>query len=203
MAVSLGRFVKKSIDIVRLERSLRILAGAIGILAGAWAIGSIFRRPDPRYGELGTILFRVGFFGLLSGAFILRAFGRKLLGIQWLVYAVACSAWTWEGRFNSRAGTVIFGASAVLAVFGAILERRARTEMTFPELTDELASKAAGFPESSYGATPVTLVLSSGRQIPNVVLAWGRQIVRIGFRKVNSTTKLGFDLADVRDVLPG
>jgi hypothetical protein len=117
----------EAIGRTRLERSLRILGGAIGSLAGGGAIGSIFRKPDPRYGELGTILFRMGFFGLLSVAFFLRAFGRKLLGIQWLVYAVACSIWIWEGRFGSQAGSAIFGASAVLALFGAILERRART----------------------------------------------------------------------------
>jgi hypothetical protein len=71
------------------------------------------------------------------------------------------------------------------------------------ELPGELASKAAGFPETSYGATTVTLVLSDGRQVLGVVLAWGREIVRIGSRTVNVPAELGFDLVAVRDVLPG
>ena len=73
--------------------------------------------------------------------------------------------------------------------------------MTPLDLSDELAEKARTFPESSYGATKVTLVLWDGTRIPDVVLAWARQIVRVGSRAVDSPDELGFGIANVRDVL--
>jgi hypothetical protein len=63
-----------------------------------------------------------------------------------------------------------------------------------------LAEKAAGFPESSYGATTVTIVLTDGRRIADVVLAWGKQIVRVGGVLVEKPDQLGFELAMVQDV---
>ena len=44
-------------------------------------------------------------------------------------------------------------------------------------LPDELGDKAASFPESSYGATLVTLVLKNGSRIPHVHVA-GRDVIK-------------------------
>jgi hypothetical protein len=51
-----------------------------------------------------------------------------------------------------------------------------------------------GFPESSYGATRVTIVLTDGRRIADVVLAWGKQIVRVGGVLVEKPEDLGSTL---------
>jgi hypothetical protein len=67
-------------------------------------------------------------------------------------------------------------------------------------LPDELAHKALHFPESSYGATRVTLILSDGRRITDVILAGGVDIVRIGRRDIRDQSELGFRLVDIRDV---
>jgi hypothetical protein len=68
------------------------------------------------------------------------------------------------------------------------------------EIPARLAEKAAGFPESSYGATTVTIVLTDGRRIADVVLAWGRQIVRVGGMLIEKPEQLGFELGTVQDV---
>lgn len=68
-------------------------------------------------------------------------------------------------------------------------------------LPNDLAAKAAGFPESSYGANRVTLVLADGRRVPAVSLAWGREIVKIGSRSVVGAKDLGFELSDIADVV--
>ena len=68
-------------------------------------------------------------------------------------------------------------------------------------LPDELANKAAGFSEISYGATRATLLLADGRSIYEVYLAWGREIVKIGSRTISQPDELGFQLADIVDVI--
>jgi hypothetical protein len=68
------------------------------------------------------------------------------------------------------------------------------------ELSDELAAKANTFPESSYGATTVTLILASGRRIDNVVLA-GARIVKVGGRLVWGAGDLDFSPGEVVDLL--
>lgn len=65
-----------------------------------------------------------------------------------------------------------------------------------------LAEKAAGFPESSYGACRATLVLRSGEKIEGVTLAWGSEIVRINSHLISSDSALSFNLAEIIDVLP-
>ena len=71
-----------------------------------------------------------------------------------------------------------------------------------PTLPTDLAHKAASFPESSYGATTVTLVLADGKEIPNVVLAWAREIVRVGSLAIHSEAELPFKLSELQNVLP-
>ena len=65
-----------------------------------------------------------------------------------------------------------------------------------------LAGKAAGFPESSYGANRVTLILKDGKKITRVTLAWGSEIVQIDGERVEEEKDLGFRLADIVDVVP-
>jgi hypothetical protein len=68
------------------------------------------------------------------------------------------------------------------------------------QLPDTLAAKAMRFPESSYGAVTVTLVLVGGRRVPHVVLAGGTDIVKVGGQTITSADQLGFKIADIRDV---
>ena len=65
-----------------------------------------------------------------------------------------------------------------------------------------LSEKAATFPECSYGVCRVTLILSSGKHINNVILAWGSQIISIDTEKVTSVSDLGCGLSEIIDVLP-
>jgi hypothetical protein len=58
-----------------------------------------------------------------------------------------------------------------------------------------------GFPESSYGANRVTLVLADGRRINAVFLAAGMEIVKIGNRVVAIPEDLDFSLTDIVDVI--
>jgi len=68
-------------------------------------------------------------------------------------------------------------------------------------LPDKLAEKTYFFPEYSYGANKVTLILESGRKVPNVFLAGGRDIVKIGSHKVSSAHDLDFQISDIVDVI--
>jgi hypothetical protein len=69
-------------------------------------------------------------------------------------------------------------------------------------LPKPLSEIGAQLPESSHGACRATLVLNSGRRIPNVTLAWGAEVVKIGERSVSETSDLDFSLGEVIDVLP-
>jgi hypothetical protein len=67
-------------------------------------------------------------------------------------------------------------------------------------IPDGLAAKANTFPESSYGATTVTLVLSDGTLITDVVLAGASDIVKVQGRAVSDAADLGFSVNDIADV---
>jgi hypothetical protein len=69
-------------------------------------------------------------------------------------------------------------------------------------ISDELAAKANSFPESSYGATTVTLILLDGRRIDQVVLAGASVIVKVGGRYVSVASDLDFSLSEIADVFP-
>ncbi len=64
-----------------------------------------------------------------------------------------------------------------------------------------LSNKAAGFPESSYGANKVTLILLDGRKVGEVYLAWGKEIVKIRKRSIHSIEDLDFDISEISDVV--
>jgi len=67
------------------------------------------------------------------------------------------------------------------------------------DLPQKVGGKTVEFPESSYGAMRATLILRDGRRVPNVSLAWGRQVVKIGDRQISTAGDLGFALDDVVD----
>ena len=69
------------------------------------------------------------------------------------------------------------------------------------KIPDKLAEKANSFPESSYGATTVTLILSDGRLIDDVILG-GDYIVKVRGRLVNDAADLEFSMSDIVDVAP-
>jgi len=68
-------------------------------------------------------------------------------------------------------------------------------------LPQKFADKTAGFPESSYGANRVTLVLADSRRVHEVFLAWGTEIVKIGTRATAGPDDLDFALADIVDII--
>ncbi|HEY3932203.1 MAG TPA: hypothetical protein VGM58_07520 [Verrucomicrobiae bacterium] len=68
-------------------------------------------------------------------------------------------------------------------------------------IPEQIADKAIGFPESSYGANRVTLILADGRRVHEVFLACGREIVKIGNKAVSHSDELGFKLSDIVDVV--
>lgn len=68
-------------------------------------------------------------------------------------------------------------------------------------LPAHLADKVATFPESSYGATLVTLVLKNGTRIPHVHVAWGLHVIKAAGSEDDSLlTKL--EPAEIADALP-
>jgi len=69
------------------------------------------------------------------------------------------------------------------------------------ELPTLLSEKASEFPESSYGATTVTLLLIDNRKINNVILAWGSEIIKIENKPIKDIRNIGFKQEDIIDVL--
>ena len=74
-----------------------------------------------------------------------------------------------------------------------------RMELRIP---DALFKKAHQFPEWSYGATKVTLILADGRRIENVFLGGAEWIVKVGDRLVTEATELDFAVGEIVDVIP-
>jgi hypothetical protein len=70
------------------------------------------------------------------------------------------------------------------------------------KISDALATKANFFPESSYGATTVILILLNGRRIDEVVFAGASVIVKVRGRHVSVASDLDFSLSEIADVFP-
>ena len=68
-------------------------------------------------------------------------------------------------------------------------------------IPDALFKKAHKFPEWSYGATKVTLILADGRRIENVILGGAEWIVKVGDRLVAEATELDFAVGEIVDVI--
>jgi hypothetical protein len=71
------------------------------------------------------------------------------------------------------------------------------------DLPQRLLEKTNAMPEYSYGANKVTLILKDGSQVHNVFLAWGRKIVKIDKRQIESEAQLKFRTEDIVDVMSG
>lgn len=69
------------------------------------------------------------------------------------------------------------------------------------QLPEGLLEKTHDMPESSYGANRVTLILNNGRQIPNVFLAWGKEIIKIGDKMIKTDNDLDFKPEDIKDII--
>jgi hypothetical protein len=69
------------------------------------------------------------------------------------------------------------------------------------EISAPLRTKAQGFPESSYGANLVTLILSDNRKIKNVILAWGSEIEKIENKPISSEDDINFKVAEIKDIV--
>jgi hypothetical protein len=81
-----------------------------------------------------------------------------------------------------------------------LLKVRHHSRMTL-SLPDQIADKAIRFPESSYGANRVTLILADGRRVHEVFLTGGREIVKVGSRAVSHSDDLDFRITDIVDAV--
>jgi hypothetical protein len=86
-----------------------------------------------------------------------------------------------------------------VAVVEGFVSARKRMDL---RISGVLVEKALKFPESSYGATTVTLILADGRRIDNVVLGGAEWIVKVDGRSVNEETELDFAVSEIVDVIP-
>ena len=73
---------------------------------------------------------------------------------------------------------------------------------SYPRLPDRFSSKVASYPECSYGAVRVTLVLRDGRRIYDVIIG-GNAICKIGQRHIRSESDLDFSVTDIHNVERG
>ena len=67
-------------------------------------------------------------------------------------------------------------------------------------LPAHLADKAAAMPESSFGATRVTLILTDGRHIYDVYLAGAAEVAKVGQQLISSPQDLSFSMTDISDL---
>jgi hypothetical protein len=72
-------------------------------------------------------------------------------------------------------------------------------EDPYPMLPERFRSKVNSYPECSYGAVRVTLVLKSGRRIRDVIIG-GDAICKIGDRHIRSHSDLDFSVDDIKNV---
>jgi len=73
---------------------------------------------------------------------------------------------------------------------------------SYPKLPDRFGPKVASFPECSYGAVRVTLVLRGGKRIRDVIIG-GDAICKIGQRLIQSESDLDFSVSDIEAVERG
>ena len=76
------------------------------------------------------------------------------------------------------------------------------TQDSYPKLPDRFGPKVVSFPECSYGAVRVTLVLTGGRRIRDVIIG-GDAICKIGQRLIQSESDLDFSVSDIEAVERG
>ncbi len=76
------------------------------------------------------------------------------------------------------------------------------TPHSYPRIPAQFASTVAAFPECSYGAVRVVLVLKNGRVISDVILG-GDSIAKIGQHLVTSAADLDFATSEIVEVRRG
>jgi len=69
----------------------------------------------------------------------------------------------------------------------------------YPRLPDKFRQAVTSFPECSYGAVRVTLVLRDGRWIRDVIVA-GDAICKIGRKESRTEEDLGLQISDIIEV---
>lgn len=62
-------------------------------------------------------------------------------------------------------------------------------------LPEDIQDRVADMPEHSYGVTRVVVILDDGTEIPDVYVAWAKEIVKVG-----TSEKISFDPGRVVDV---
>jgi hypothetical protein len=80
------------------------------------------------------------------------------------------------------------------------MEESSKAKDTYPVLPDKLASQAASYPECSYGATRVVLVMKDGRRIHDVIIGGAGTICKIGSQRIGSESDVGFLISDISDI---
>jgi hypothetical protein len=68
------------------------------------------------------------------------------------------------------------------------------------DLSAQLSEKVNQFPEYRMGSNKVSLRLRDGRRVPDVFLAWGRTIVKIGECEIRNVSDLSFCVSEIIDV---
>jgi len=75
-------------------------------------------------------------------------------------------------------------------------------EHSYPVLPDKFGEVVNRYPECSYGAVRVILVLKDGTWIRDVILA-GNAICKIGQKLIKTSSDLDFSVSDVIEVKQG
>ena len=73
---------------------------------------------------------------------------------------------------------------------------------SYPKLPAKFGPKVASYPECSYGAVRVTLVLRDGRRIHDVIIG-ADAICKIGQRLISAESDLPFSVSDIEAVERG
>ena len=76
------------------------------------------------------------------------------------------------------------------------------TKDTYPRLPDRFGARVASYPECSYGAVRVTLLLRDGRRIYDVIIG-ADAICKIGQKHIRSEADLNFAVSDIEEVERG
>ena len=73
---------------------------------------------------------------------------------------------------------------------------------SYPKLPDRFGPRVASYPECSYGAVRVTLVLRNGDRIGDVIIG-GDAICKIGQKRISSESDLNFSTSDIEEIEKG
>jgi hypothetical protein len=73
---------------------------------------------------------------------------------------------------------------------------------TYPRLPDKFGPKVASYPECSYGAVRVVILLKSGARVRDVVIG-GDAISKVGSKLIRAESDLPFSISDIEDVERG